>query len=377
MANISNIKNTIASAIGTGSSEANGTDVPNASPTSQTILVTGASGFVAAHVVNAFLSARYNVRGTVRSEETAEKVRRTHAAHQNQLSFAIVQDIAAPGAFDEAVKGVDGVIHTASPFQTDVQDNERDLLQPAIKGTVGLLESVQRNAQQVKRVVVTSSFAAILDLGEGARPGHTYTERDWNPVTYETAKDGPGAVAYCGSKTFAEKAAFEYVDTHKPNFSVATICPPMIYGPLAHEVSSLNRLNTSAADVYRLMNGSLQSVPETSFFAFADVRDVAAAHLKAYENPAAAGQRYFVTSGNYTYDQICDVIREEFPQIRDRVPAQGDKGKRESPDVYKVDASKASTELKLEMRGLRECIRDTVTSFLDLERKLGKDRSSS
>ncbi len=79
------------------------------SHSSGTILVTGASGFVAAHVLNEFLEHGYKVRGTVRSEESANKVRKTHAKYGDKLSFAIVKDVAAPGSFDEAVKDVDGV----------------------------------------------------------------------------------------------------------------------------------------------------------------------------------------------------------------------------------------------------------------------------
>ena len=75
----------------------------------KTVLVTGASGFIAAHVVNAFLERGYNVRGTVRSERTATKVKKSHPKYRDQLSIAIVPDITAPHAFDEAVKGVEGV----------------------------------------------------------------------------------------------------------------------------------------------------------------------------------------------------------------------------------------------------------------------------
>ena len=84
----------------------------NTSHQGETVLVTGASGFVAAHVLNEFLEHGYHVRGTVWSEETAAKVRKTHAKYGDKLSFTIVKDVAAPGAFDEAVKGVAGVSTT-------------------------------------------------------------------------------------------------------------------------------------------------------------------------------------------------------------------------------------------------------------------------
>jgi nucleoside-diphosphate-sugar epimerase len=88
------------------------------------------------------------------------------------------------------------VIHTASPFVMSVEDNERDLLNPAVHGTTSVLTSVQKFAPNVKRVVITSSFASIVDMDKGPRPGYTYTEEDWNPVTYATASTSTnGAVA--------------------------------------------------------------------------------------------------------------------------------------------------------------------------------------
>ena len=234
----------------------------------QLILLTGASGFVATHVLNSLLQHGYNVRGTVRSEASASKVRKSHShlldGDDSRLSFAIVQDVAKPGAFAEAVKGVDGVIHTASPFPMQVDNNERDLLDPAIKGTTEVLKAIQKDAPQVKRVVITSSFASIMDTMQGNRPGYTYSEKDWNPITYEQAKSGDGTTAYCASKTFAEKAAWDFVKTEKPNFDLATICPPMVYGPLAHD-ASLDHLNTSSADIFRFMSGSQKEVGQTTF----------------------------------------------------------------------------------------------------------------
>ncbi|KAI9717258.1 MAG: hypothetical protein M1812_004785 [Candelaria pacifica] len=366
----------------------NVTNGASSTHSNETILITGASGFVAAHVLNAFLSHGYNVRGTVRSEETANKVRKTHGKYGDKLSFAIVKDVAAPGAFDEAVKGVDGVcssragylhyhmltalevIHTASPFQTSVEDNERDLLNPAINGTTSILHAINTQNPSVRRVVITSSFASIINMEKGAWPGHTYTEADWNPVTLETAKSADGSTAYCASKTFAEKAAFEFVERHHPMFSVSTICPPMVYGPNAHAVSNLEHLNTSSADMYRLINGSEKTVPETSFFAYVDVRDVAEAHRLAYEIPQANGQRYFTTGGNYTYQQIVDIIRKEFPEVKDRTP-EGHTGA-SMPDVYKVSNDKARKELGMTFRSLEETVKDTVKSLIQLEKETGR-----
>lgn len=239
------------------------------------VLVTGATSFVGTYVIKEFLKRGYHIRAQVRNAASADKVSRAFPeVDEKKLEYTFVEDITKPGAFDEAVKGVHGVVHTASPFVLQVEDNERDLLNPAIKGTREILEAVAKNAPQVKRVVITSSFAAMIDLAQGYRPGYTYSEKDWNPVTYEAATAGGGAEAYCASKTFAERAAWEFLEERKPKFTVATICPPMVYGPPAHDVS-INSLNTSVADIYRLMDGSNKDeVPPTAFPIFADIRNV-------------------------------------------------------------------------------------------------------
>ncbi|QYT06291.1 Epimerase domain-containing protein [Trichoderma simmonsii] len=329
----------------------------------QIVLVTGASGFIAAHVVEAFLKKGYNVRGTVRSEKTAEEVRKTHSKYAEQLSFAIVPNISAANAFDEAVKGVDGIIHTASPFILNATDFEKELLQPAIRGTTSILEAVQKYNPSVSRIVVTSSFASVLDPMQGQRPGYVYKEADWNPITVEQANSNP-VMAYLASKTFAERAVFDYVETNKPSFTVATLCPPMVYGPIVHSVSDVKSLNTSSGDINRLIDGSEKDVPDTSFHAFADVRDLAEAHVLAFEKPEAAGQRYLVANSAYSYQQICDIIREKFPEQKDLTP-KGNTGA-PLPPAYRLDTTKAVTELGLKFRPLQETIVDMVNSLMKL-----------
>lgn len=337
----------------------------NKPKTSQLILLTGASGFVAAHILNSLLQYGYKVRGTVRSEATADKVRKTHShllhGDDGRLAFSIVPDVAATGAFDEAVKGVDGVIHTASPFVTQVENNERDLLDPAIKGTTSILQAVEKYAPQVKRIVITSSFAAILDPTQGARPGYTYSEKDWNPVTYEQARSGDGSTAYCASKTFAEKAAWGFVKDKKPNFDVATICPPMIYGPLDHD-ASLDHLNTSSADIYRFMDGSQSEPGPTPFPAFADVRDVAEAHVKAYEKPQ--GGRYFISTGNFQYPDVCEIIKKVLPTYASKVP---DPSSTERVETFKVNNEHARKELGIHFIPFEQTIGDTANSLARLQ----------
>jgi len=336
----------------------------------QTVLITGASGFIAAHVIEAFLNAGFKVRGTVRSEATAKKVRDEHKSHPAEsLEFAIVPDISAPGAFNEAVVGVDGVIHTASPFTFNVTDIDKELIQPAVNGTLEVLKAVKAHNPAVKRIVITSSFAAVLDPTKGGRPGYTYTEKEWNPDTAEIVIAANDPVrGYLTSKTLAEQAAWDFIKTEKPGFTIATLTPPMVYGPLASEFSSMEKLNTSSSDIYRLFNGTTKEVPDTEFPAFTDVRDLAQAHLLAYNKEEAANQRYIISNSKYVYQEILDVIREKFPELR-ATTLEGEPGN--IPDLMILDTSKSVKQLGLKYRTLEETIVDTVNSLLALKKKLG------
>ncbi|KAA8915060.1 putative cinnamoyl-CoA reductase [Sphaerosporella brunnea] len=335
------------------------------------VLLTGASGFVAGHILNELLEAGYKVKCTVRDSQKFDTIRNLRPLYRNALDYAIVPDVASEGAFNEAVQGVKAVVHTASPFiMVDNADMKKTLLEPAIEGTLSMLRSISQHGPGVKRVVITSSFASIVDLSKGLRPGHTYSEKDWNPVTYEEALHSTnGSFAYCSSKALAEKATWSYVREHKPHFSLKTICPPMVYGPIEPHMR-LDSLNTSTADIYRLINGSEKKVPETQFYAWVDVRDVATAHVRALGAPAkphTEEDRYFVTAGNYTYADICQVISKRFPHLVNSGMTPNPAGVPAAPPHYSVNNSKSVSELGLSYRSLETCMVDTVHSLLKLE----------
>ncbi|KAK9329338.1 hypothetical protein V1520DRAFT_279566, partial [Lipomyces starkeyi] len=216
----------------------------------------------------------------------------------SKLSFAIVPDIAVPSAFDDAVKDMDYVVHTASPFKAIVEDNLKDLLLPALNGTQEVLKSVQQYAQSVKQVAITSSFAAVFSGPLNLRGQKTYTEEDWNDISWDEALKSDGRVAYRASKKFAEMAVWDFVKTHKAPFSVTVLNPPLVWGPMKQEVS-LSTLNTSNSYIYNLMQNTVN--PDPSYiFGFVDVRDLAIAHVAAIGNPKAENQGIIVSGGLYT-----------------------------------------------------------------------------
>ena len=249
------------------------------------ILLTGANGFLGSHILNQLLPrSNVSVRAVVRSAAKIEAVKNDFGKHAN-LEFAVVPDITAPYAFNEALSCTDvpfdTVIHTASPFLYKAISDNRDFLDPAVKGTTEILKSVKAVAPSVKRVIVTSSFAAIGDLAQQDKMrGKNYTEDDWNPVCRDEAVSTTNkGVGYQASKKFAEvsaisepqlglpaltelqEAAWKFLEKEKPGFDVVTFCPPMIYGPLAHTVKKMSDLNESTARIYNLFINSKKDAP--------------------------------------------------------------------------------------------------------------------
>jgi nucleoside-diphosphate-sugar epimerase len=173
-----------------------------------------------------------------------------------------------------------------------------------------------------------------------------------------------GLKAYSGSKKLAEEAAWNFMRAHKNmNFTLATINPPMIYGPSFPGSIDLKHLGQSPGEIYALMNGSKKQVPPTAMPAFVDVRDVALAHLKAYETDQPG--RFLVGSGKWSPQQVCDLFRENIPQIRDRVPV-GNPGSA-GPECYVLDTTRAQNVLGIKFRTFKETFLDMAKTFLEME----------
>ncbi|VUC29006.1 unnamed protein product [Clonostachys rosea] len=343
----------------------------NMTSSGKLILVTGANGFIATHIVQSLLQSGYRVRGAVRSQTSADATLKTFPESSQSLSVVIVPDMTVPGAFDEAVKGVDAVLHTASPFKLDVKDNETELLVPAIKGTEVLLGSVAAHGAAVKRVVITSSFAAMVNLTKGLWPGHTYNESDWNEVTYEYAKTTDAGTAYVASKALAEKAAWDFVRERKPQFDLTVLCPPMVFGPAVHSVS-FSAMNIAAWDINRFFSGELEDVPDTGYWGFVDVRDLAKAHVRALEVPEAGNERFFIVGGRYSYQQTADVLRASprIPEVLKKNIPLGKPGHNyPGPNIYDVNNSKSIRILGVEYRSFEESIVDSAVKMIELRKE--------
>ncbi|KAG6861785.1 hypothetical protein C0995_012289 [Termitomyces sp. Mi166 len=279
------------------------------------VLVSGANGFVAMWIVRKLLEKGYAVRGTVRSAEKGKYLEEYFKAYGDKFEITIVEDITKDGAFDEAVKGVHAIVHTASPFYLDAVTAD-ELLGPAVNGTVGILTSAFKSGQGIKRVGVTSSAAAISDFSAYK----LLNENDWNEPSIreiqEKGADAPGYVKYYAAKTAAEIAAWKFYEENKSAISwdLSVLNPPYVFGPPIHELKSPEALNTSSRLWYDavVVGGQPEDFLKMGL-AFIDVRDVADAHVLALEKEAAGGERIIISAGPYIWQQWLDVANSLSP----------------------------------------------------------------
>jgi dihydroflavonol-4-reductase len=277
-----------------------------------TVLVTGGSGFVGVHTILRLLAAGHEVRTTVRHEGRKACVpamlrqggAEGGAAASERLSF-VTADLQDDSGWSEAVAGCDFVLHVASPLPAAVPDDENELIGPARDGTLRVLRAA-RDAE-VKRVVVTSSFAAI---GYGHPPQtQAFDETSW------TNLDSADAQPYLKSKTLAERAAWDFVAREGGGLELAVINPVGIFGPvLGPDFSS------SIGIVKALLDGAIPAAPKIHF-GLVDVRDVVDLQLRAMTSEAANGQRFLAVAGDaLSIHDIASVLRRRMGRAARRVP---------------------------------------------------------
>ncbi len=274
-----------------------------------TVLVTGASGYIAQQVILALLEKGYKVRGTIRSLDKGtaleELLSKENPAANGIELFAA--DLTSDDGWDEATAGCTYVHHVASPIPAQLPKDPNDLIGPARDGAIRALKAAKKAG--VKRVILTSSVAAVA-YGYKKLP-ELLTEENWSNPDY--LKDN---TAYTRSKVIAEKAAWDYVHGEGAGLELATVNPSAVLGPvLSGDFSASLELLT------QLLSGALPAMPNLGF-QIVDVRDVAATHVAAMETPEAAGER-FIAAGEYQwFRDIADKLREGYPDYRKKLPTR-------------------------------------------------------
>ncbi|KAI0696054.1 NAD(P)-binding protein [Cerioporus squamosus] len=337
--------------------------------TSGKVLVTGANGYVAAWVLKDLLANGFSVRGTVRSESKATHLRNYFKAFGDKLEFAIVDDITKDGAFDEAAAAVDAVMHIASPVTASAADPE-DVIGPAVRGTTSLLNSALKHQATIKRVFVMSSTAAVFSPPLSGTQDKTAVldEKDWNMLSVqhvkEKGKEADGMHVYRASKVLAERAAWDLYEHEKARdgglgWDLVTFCAPFVFGPVIHEVPSLESLGGSQGLWYRnVAKGAAKGDALTKLgFEWVDVRDLTRAHTLALVTPDAGGERFIIRGGRAVWQDFVNTARK----FTDKIPAGDpdyDVNGTFFPSTYIAD--KSVRILGLKYRSMEELTKDSL-----------------
>ncbi|GKT66559.1 NAD dependent epimerase protein [Colletotrichum tofieldiae] len=257
-----------------------------ASSTLNNIVVTGANGYLALHVINQLLKTGYNVHATVRSQKADKKVCATFPEHYGtRLTTVFVENLTKPECFRDAFdNNTVGAIHVASPVHGHVEDNARDMLDPAVKGATGIFDASKFYAgPSFRRVVHLSPSAAMIDATKGLRPGYTYTDSDWNLVTFEEAVSMKDHVPlYIASKCLSERAVWVWMAEHKPKFDLACVNPTMVLGPHLETINSMDEVTSTAKFLWQLVDAC--EIPQLLWAGCVDVRDTAINPLNELAN---------------------------------------------------------------------------------------------
>jgi nucleoside-diphosphate-sugar epimerase len=333
------------------------------------VLVTGGSGFIGTYCILQLVAAGHRVRTTLRSAAREAGVRtllRGAGTDAGEALEVVVADLEHDAGWREAVEGCDFVLHVASPFPSGAPRHEDELIVPAREGTLRVLRACEKAG--VKRVVVTSSFAAV-GYGQPGRPT-PFDERDWtNPEA--------GVSAYVKSKTLAERAAWDFMAGGGRGFELSVVNPVGVLGPVLGP-----DLSTSIDLVRRLIRGGLPGCPRL-YFGVVDVRDVADLHVRAMTHPAASGERFLAVAGNFmSMVEIARVLKLRMGSHASRVPARElpdwavrlaslwDPAARQiTPDLGKVKNAtneKARRLLGWQPRSNEECVVATAESLVKL-----------
>lgn len=267
------------------------------------VLVTGASGFIASHCVLDLLTNGYEVTGTIRNLDRADKLRGILAKHHEGAANLELHAATLDSAqgWQEAMARCDTVFHVASPVPTIQPEDPMEVIEPARQGTLNVLKAAK--AAGIKRIVLTSSVAAVQGSGKGTKT--LFTADDWSDP------DSPKLTPYSASKTIAERDAWNFAEANDLELSVVN--PALVLGPALE-----SDYGSSLEALMKVMTGELPMLPKLGF-EIVDVRDVAALHRLAFE--ANQRQRYLCGAGFLWFKDIANILRAEFPDNK-KIPSR-------------------------------------------------------
>jgi nucleoside-diphosphate-sugar epimerase len=282
---------------------------------SKPILVTGGSGYMASWIIKLLLEKGQSVKATVRDKSNEEKVEhllKMGIEYPGKLDL-FEADLLQNGSFEDAMMDCELVIHNASPFKIwGIKDPQKELINPALDGTRNVFYTANKT-QSVKRIVLTSSIAAIFGDAKDIRdtPNGIFTENEWNITS--SLNHAP----YSYSKTLAEREAWKIAEKQN-QWDLIVINPGFVFGP-----SLTDRIDSTSIDfMLSLINGKYKSGVPDLYFGIVDVRDVAKAHIIAGTKPSASG-RHILVADAISFFEIANILKKEhgkYPLPKGKIP---------------------------------------------------------
>ncbi|KZO99091.1 NAD(P)-binding protein [Calocera viscosa TUFC12733] len=344
------------------------------------VLVTGANGYLATWILRTLLEQGYGVKGAVRSASKGNYLKSLFEKYGDAFSYVIVDDMAkvasmlrfrvVEGAFDEHVKDVGAVIHSAARATSHAKSLD-ELTAVNVSGTLAVLNSVLQHGPNVRRFVYTSTTGTVVD-----EPGKTLTEETikWNNWVVDQARNNPsppGIFYYLASKVIAEQAAWGWITNHKAEmkFDFVSLIVPWIIGPQIQEVRSRSDLTEAISILQAGLDNEWPAEQRYSHFSnWADARDIALAHVRAMEKEEAAGERFLISSGAFSLQDIYDALHSVKDSPLKDVPHGDPKGERGPLCIH--DAGKAKRILGISFRPLAPSLTEALVDHQEKLKKL-------
>ena len=258
------------------------------------VLVTGSTGFIGLHCIHQLIEKGYSVNGTLRSKSREEEVRSSlKKANLSDANLSLYEcDLMSDDGWEKAIDGCDYVLHIASPFINGLPDHEDELIKPALTGTQRILKLSATNPQ-IKKIIITSSFAAVGDTFNGQT---VFNESDWSDPNNNKIS------AYNKSKTLAEKSAWDFMESN-PSFKLTVINPVGVIGPMLSDDIGISNLF-----VKKILDGSTPGNPGLHI-GFVDVRDVARAHVDSIKNEKSNNKRIILSKDEIWVSELSEILR--------------------------------------------------------------------
>ncbi|KAM3420076.1 hypothetical protein BST61_g3381 [Cercospora zeina] len=333
---------------------------------SELVFITGASGFIGSQTAQSVLQAGYRVRLSIRRKAQEQEIRAVlKGAQQENVEFAHIPDLTTAGAFEEALKGVDHVFHLASPMPGKGEDFRKDYVEPAVSGSLAILQEAVKH-DQIKLVVVTSSILALVPLGGLANTNRRVQANTGERLPVDVDMQFPGGFAghglrYSASKILAHQATRDFVEKQKPHYKLVTFHPVLVIGESLVQ-KSFEQLDGMNQVLWGTLHGPKPIMPST----FVDVKQCAEAHVKAlqkYEH-IQDGTEYILSSAPVAWDAVAQLAKEEYPQVQIKLV--------EGPELssqFEVDTEPADRDFGIKWRPALDIVRDVMEQQLAFQKQ--------